>query len=102
LAVTLPEFGPGLDEEFEGVLRSGTARQTVSAAFHDAAEPDALAVVDVAEGAEDAGVGCAEAAIELVEGERRAGLEQLAGGPSGVVCVGEQELLERGHRGDYR
>jgi hypothetical protein len=102
LPVALPEFGPRLDEEFEGVLRSGAGRQRLSAALDDAAEPDALAVVDVAEGAENAGVGCAEAAIQLVGGERRAGLEQLAGGPSGVACVGEQELLELGHRGDYR
>ena len=80
------------------MLRSGAGRQTLSAAFDNALEPDALAVVDVAEGAEDAGVGCAEAAIELVEGERRACLEQLAGGPSGVVRVGEQELLELGHK----
>ena len=71
----------------------------MSAAFDDAPEPDALSVVDVAEGAEDAGVGCAESAIELVEGERRASLEQLAGGPSGVVRVSEQELLELGHKG---
>ena len=35
----------------------------------------------------------AEAAFELVEGERRAGLEQVAGGPTGVVLWASRSCL---------
>ena len=72
LPISLPELGPGLDQEFESVLGSRIRGQTPDPAFDKALEPNPLAIVDMTKSAENAGVRCAEAHIELFESEGRA------------------------------
>ena len=80
------------------MLGRRTRRQTVVVDFDKAAKPHALAVMDMAEGAENAGMGCAEIAIELVEGQRQTGIEQLTSGPGRVARLHQQKLFERRHK----
>ena len=47
MAVPLSEFGPGLNEELKRVLGGRPRGKPPLAGFGQAAEPDALAVVDV-------------------------------------------------------
>lgn len=81
------------------MLGGRTRGKTPLADFDQAAEPNPLAVLDVAEGAEDAGVGCAEVTVDLVGSEGRTGVEQLTCGPGGVTGLAEQKLLEMPHSG---
>jgi len=60
--------------------------------FEEAISPDAFGVEDVAQGFEDAAVGGAEVADELISGESGADCEELLVGPGRVIDVREQEL----------
>lgn len=87
-----------MDEEAKRELRCWARGKALLVAGSDqTAKPDALAIVEVAKSLDEAAVGCAEAVVELVSGECRAGTKQLAGGPGRVGGLAEQELLELRH-----
>jgi hypothetical protein len=65
----------------------------------EAFEPDALGVEGVAQGLQDAGVGCLQVAVQFFWRDRGAGGEQEVVGPGGVVNLREQDLAGDWHGG---
>jgi len=67
----------------------------------EALQPDTFGVIDVAERAEDGGVGRAEFAIQFVGGERGAGVQQELIGPRGIGELMSERLFVERHNGEY-
>ncbi len=82
------------------MFRRRASWQALTVQVHQAAKPDTLTIVDVPEGAENAGVRSSEVTIKLVWWHGSTCTENLVGGPARVASVREQKQLQLRHNAE--
>ena len=89
-AITLPKLRPRLKQKLKRVLRSGTRRQAIIIDLHQSTKPDALPVMNMAEGLQNTCVRCPRIPAKLRPRERRTDLQHPPRSPGGVPDMRKQ------------